>query len=207
MSDIKFYSQFQQDKFVYEKYFKDKQNGFFVDIGAYDGECDSNSLFFENIGWDGICIEPNPEMFQKMEQIRKCRCVQCAVSNKNEITQFFQIKEGPTVLSGLVDEFTQNAINKIHEYDLETNQNFDYIDVECKTFDNIVDVYDIDFLSLDTEGNELKILQSINFDKYNINVITVENNDYDNKFIDFLTINGYQFIIRLGCDELYKKIK
>ena len=29
----------------------------------------------------------------------------------------------------------------------------------------------------------------------------------DNKFIDFLTINGYQFIIRLGCDELYKKIK
>jgi hypothetical protein len=46
---MKFYSQFQQDKFVYENYFKDKQSGFFVDIGAYDGEIDSNSLFFENL--------------------------------------------------------------------------------------------------------------------------------------------------------------
>ena len=49
---MKFYSQFQQDKFVYENYFKNKQNGFFVDIGAYDGEIDSNSLFFENLGWN-----------------------------------------------------------------------------------------------------------------------------------------------------------
>jgi hypothetical protein len=48
--------------------------------------------------------------------------------------------------------------------------------------ENIVDQNHIDFLSLDTEGNELKILQSIDFDKFNIDVITVENNDYDNKF-------------------------
>jgi FkbM family methyltransferase len=204
---MKFYSQFQQDKFVYENYFKDKQNGFFVDIGAYDGECDSNSLFFENIGWEGICIEPNPKMFHKMKQIRNCRCEPYAISDRNETAQFFQIKEGPIVLSGLVNEFTQNSINRINEYDLETNQNFDYINIECKTFDNIINVYNIDFLSLDTEGNELKILQSIDFNKYNIDVITIENNDYDNKFFDFLTFNGYQFVTRLGCDELYKKIK
>jgi hypothetical protein len=111
------------------------------------------------------------------------------------------------VLSGLVNEFTQKAINRINEYDLETTQNFDYIDVECKTFDGVVNIYNIDFLSLDTEGNELKILQSIDFNKYNIDVITVENNDYDDKFFNFLTLKGYKFITRLGCDELYKKIK
>ena len=204
---MKYYSQFQQDKFIYEKYFQNKQNGYFIDIGAYDGECDSNSLFFENIGWEGICIEPNPEMFNKLQQIRKCKCLPYAISDKNEITQFFQIKEGPVVLSGLVNEFTPKAIERINEYNLESSQNFDYIDIECKTFDNIVDVYNIDFLSLDTEGNELKILQSIDFNKYNINIITVENNDYDDKFINFLTSKGYQFVTRLGCDELYKKIK
>jgi FkbM family methyltransferase len=204
---MKYYSQFQQDKFIYENYFKNKQNGYFIDIGAYDGECDSNSLFFENIGWEGICIEPNPEMFYKLQQIRKCKCLPYAISDKNEITQFFQIKEGPVVLSGLVNEFTPKAIERINEYNLETSQNFDYIDVECKTFDSIADVYNIDFLSLDTEGNELKILQSIDFNKYSIDIITVENNDYDNKFMNFLIPNGYQFITRLGCDELYKKIK
>jgi len=202
---MKFYSQFQQDKFAYENFFKNKRKGYFIDIGAYDGEIHSNSLFFENLGWEGICIEPNPEMFEKLQNIRKCKCLPYAVSDKNEITQFFQIKEGPSTLSGLVNEFTEKAIERINGYDLETSQNFDYIDVECKTFDSLIDIYDIDFLSLDTEGNELKILQSIDFEKYNINVITVENNKYDDKFINFLTTKNYTFVTRLGCDEFYKK--
>jgi FkbM family methyltransferase len=202
---MKFYSQFQQDKFIYENYFKDKQNGFFVDIGAYDGESTSNSLFFENIGWEGICIEPNPIMFEKLQKIRKCQCLPYAIADKEGTFPFFQIKEGPSTLSGLVEEFSQDAIKRINSYNLEDNQNFDYINVECKTFDSIVKRKDIDFLSLDTEGNELKILKSIDFDKYNIDVITVENNDYDNKFIDFLVYKGYEFITRLECDELYKR--
>lgn len=202
---MQFYSQFQQDRFIYENYFKDKQNGFFVDIGAYDGEIDSNSLFFENIGWNGVCIEPNPTIFEKLQKIRKCVCLPYAVSDKNEISQFFQIKEGPSTLSGLSNEFTEKAIERINGYNLEDSQNFDYIDVECKRFNSIVKEYNIDFLSLDTEGNELKILQSIDFDKYNIDIITVENNDYDDKFVNFLTTKNYTFVTRLGCDELYKK--
>lgn len=204
---MKFYSQFQQDQFVYENYFKNKQNGFFVDIGAYDGEIDSNSLFFENLGWEGICFEPNPIMFEKLQKIRKCKCLPYAISDKDEMNQFFQIKEGPSTLSGLANEFTQEAIKRINEYNLEDNQSFDYLDIKCKTFDVIVETNNIDFLSLDTEGNELKILQSINFNKYNIDVITVENNDYDDKFFKFFSNKPYQFITRLGCDELYKKIK
>ena len=204
---MKFYSQFQQDKFVYENYFKNKQNGFFVDIGAYDGEIDSNSLFFENLGWNGICLEPNPIMFENLQKIRKCECLPYAVSDKNEINQFFQIKEGPTTLSGLANEFDQSAIARINEYNLEDSQDFDYLNVECKTFDSIVKTYNIDFLSLDTEGNELKILQSIDFNKYDIDVITVENNNYDDRFFNFLNTKNYTFITRLGCDELYKKNK
>jgi FkbM family methyltransferase len=205
---MKFYSQFQQDQFVYNVFFKDKENGVFVDIGAHDGETDSNSLFFENLGWKGFCIEPNPEMFSKLQSIRKCKCLPYAVGDKNQTLQFFQIKEASlSVLSGLVDEFSQSAIHRINDYNLEDTQQYEYIDVECKTFDSLIDVYDIDFLSLDTEGNELKILQSIDFTKYNIDVITVENNDYDNKFLDFFNDKNYSLVVKLGCDEVYKKIK
>jgi FkbM family methyltransferase len=205
---MKFYSQFRQDEFVYTTYFKDKKNGVFVDIGAYDGEVDSNSLFFENLGWTGFCIEPNPEIFNQLKTIRKCKCFPYAISNENKTAQFFQIKKGgPNVLSGLVDEFSQKAIYRINEYNLEDTQQYDYIDVECRTFDSLINVYDIDFLSLDTEGNELKILQSIDFTKYNIDVITVENNDYDDKFINFFKDKNYSRVIKLGCDEIYKKIK
>ncbi len=43
----KYYSQAGQDKFIYENFFKDQKNGFFIEIGAYDGITGSNCNFFE----------------------------------------------------------------------------------------------------------------------------------------------------------------
>jgi hypothetical protein len=48
------YSQYGQDTFVYENFFKNKNDGFFVDIGAYDGVSLSNTLSLEELGWSGL---------------------------------------------------------------------------------------------------------------------------------------------------------
>ena len=64
---MKFYSQFEQDKFVYENFFINKNKGYFVDIGAHDGVTFSNSKFFEELEWDGVCIEPNPKVFSILD--------------------------------------------------------------------------------------------------------------------------------------------
>jgi FkbM family methyltransferase len=203
---MNYYSQFEQDKFVYENYFSNKTEGYFVDIGAADGIKFSNSKFFEELGWKGVCAEPNPKAFNSLQKCRINKCVMKAISDKVGTEKFFQITGGPEQLSGLVEEFPQSAIARINNCSLEDKDfNFDYIEVECDLFENIVDQNQIDFLSLDTEGNELKILQTIDFNKFDINVITVENNDYDDKFVKFLISKGYSFITRLGCDELYKK--
>jgi FkbM family methyltransferase len=202
---MKYYSQFKQDQFIYENFFQGKSNGYFVDIGAHDGITFSNSKFFEELGWGGICIEPNPKVFELLLNNRKCNCVKKAITNTTGISQFFQITEGPDMLSGLVEEFTNQSIARIHNELEAFPESFDYIDVECDTFENIVPNTKIDFLSLDTEGNEMKILQTIDFNSFDINVITVENNNYNDKFFNFLTSKNYQFITRLGCDEIYKK--
>ena len=200
---MNYYSQFEQDKFVYENFFQGKTDGYFVDIGAHDGTTFSNSRFFEELGWTGVCVEPNPKVFKILQSDRKCKCVMKALADKVGTAQFFQIIEGADMLSGLSNEFNQKGIKTIHANLQGIENEFDYIDVKLDLFDNIVDNNVIDFLSLDTEGNELKILKTIDFDKYDIKVITVENNDYDNKFFDFLIPKGYQMITRLGCDELY----
>jgi len=45
-----------------------KRDGIFIDIGAFDGMEDSNSLFFEETrNWTGICIEPSPLEFNKLK--------------------------------------------------------------------------------------------------------------------------------------------
>lgn len=202
---MKYYSQFKQDEFVNDNFFKNKTTGTFVDIGAHDGKTFSNSLFFEELGWSGICIEPNPEIFNILENHRTCKCVNLAISDKTGNSLFFQITNGPDMLSGLADEYTQNAIHRIHTEMSADPDAFKYIDVKTDTFANIVDFQNIDFLSIDTEGNELKILQSIDFSKYNIHVISVENNNFDNTFIEFFKDKPYDLVAKLGCDEVYVK--
>jgi FkbM family methyltransferase len=202
-----YHSQFKQDQFVNENFFKNKKNGFFVDIGAHDGITFSNSLFFEQLGWNGICVEPNPEIFKLLIKNRKCNCFELAVSDKKGIASFFQITSGPDMLSGLKDEFTPQAIQRIKEEMAADPKAFNYIEVKTNTFDNIVnDITYIDFLSIDTEGNELKILNTIDFDKYDIQVISLENNKFDNTFQKFFYNTKYQLVARLGCDEVYVKI-
>ena len=200
-----YYSQFKQDEVVYNNFFKDKTNGYFVDIGAHNGIEFSNSKFFEEIGWNGVCVEPNPVVFEQLQSVRSCKCVQKAVADRIGIAQFFQILEGADMLSGLVDEFTQKGIETINANLQDFENGFAYIDVELDLFDNIVDQTTIDYLSIDTEGNEMKILETIDFNKYDIKVMTIENNEYDNRFMDYLTPKGYKFAGRLGCDELYFK--
>jgi hypothetical protein len=61
----------------------------------------------------------------------------------------------------------------------------------------------IDFMSLDVEGYELPILNSINFSEYSFRFITVEENGYGNEITALLTKNGYKYLMRAGCDIMF----
>ena len=65
---MKFYSQFNQDNYVFNKFFKNNQNGFFLDIGEHDGVTGNNTKFFEDLGWSGVCIEPIPSVFEELKK-------------------------------------------------------------------------------------------------------------------------------------------
>lgn len=82
------YSQYGQDITVFELLGSPK-NGFFLDIGANDGKTYSNSLLFEEKGWEGICIEPHPTIFVELEKTRKCHLINSCVSGTDGIVQFF----------------------------------------------------------------------------------------------------------------------
>ena len=55
---MKYYSQFGQDKWLNENIFKDKQDGFFLEIGADDGIDKSNTKLFEEKGGKGFALSP-----------------------------------------------------------------------------------------------------------------------------------------------------
>ena len=108
---MKFYSQYNQDKWLYETYFKDKKNGVFLEIGADDGIDKSNTKFFEDtLNWTGMCIEPSPDRFKLLELNRQCVCENVAISNTVGSVEFLDISGWGKGLSGIVDKYDPKHI-------------------------------------------------------------------------------------------------
>jgi FkbM family methyltransferase len=204
-NNIKFQGQHCQDLFAY-LYFGRRKNGFFMDIGANDGLTYSNTLCFEKLGWQGICIEPQSDVFVLLQKYRKCDCYNVALSSKQNPNAAF-VKDG--VLSVLKEDLTDAHGKRMATSSIEY--------VKTLTFDDIMANYPnrtyIDFLSLDVEGSEFVVLNTIDFSKYKFGLLTIENNgeleDERNKgknLIDFMNRKGYKKISELGVDILFVPI-
>ncbi len=200
-----YYSQYRQDEFIDKVVLNKKQNGFFVDIGAHDGISFSNSYFFEkNRNFAGICIEPNPSVFAKLAQNRKCEVLNCCIGNVVGPVKFLSIEGAGEMLSGIISSFDPQHDSRIIE-ELKTSGGSSIeIEVQCIKLQNIsaLDKQEIDFMSIDTEGNEIPILKSIDFSQLNIKCIAIENNYGSNEIENILKENGFVKIARYG-DEIY----
>jgi FkbM family methyltransferase len=200
----KYYASHGIDQYIKETFFSNKNKGYFVDIGAHNGIDINNTYYFENEGWEGICFEPIPEIFEQLKQNRKSKLVNKALSDNEGTSKFFLIKGYSDMLSGLVDKYPQEHIARINREINEHNQEYDYIDVECSTFEKEITEVNIDLLSIDTEGAEFDILKTIDFTKYNINIIIVEYNYYNQELIDLLYKNNFEVTQQRGPDLIFK---
>lgn len=128
-----YYSQFGEDKWIHENVTL-PVNGTFVDIGAGDGVTFSNTAFFEReLGWTGVCYEPDQRSFQCLLRNRKCQSMMAAVGNRNEVG--ILTKESPMFCR--VVKSDGNQLIPIHTPPA---------------------MYRVDLLSIDTEGMEIEIL-------------------------------------------------
>lgn len=202
-----FVSQFKQDQFVYENFFKNKTNGFFLDIGASDGIEYSNTYFFEKeLGWKGICVEPRDQAFKDLTNNRDCICIKGCISEQEGTAQFLEVLGYAELLSGVYDKYDPRHVARINSELVSHGGSKRIIEVKCYNINKILHehgVTHIDYLSLDTEGGELEILKSIDFETITVDVIDVENNYNDPSMRRFLEDKGYKLVKRIVCDELY----
>ncbi len=201
---MEFYSQYGQDKFLFENLFKEKSNGFYLDIGAHDGITLSNTYLFEKLGWDGVCIEPIPDVFTKLKSNRNCKLFNCVLSNKKG-TENFLVLEGYTeMLSGILENYDPAHLIRIDNELRMMGGSKKVITSESLTFDDLQLPNIIDFVSLDVEGSEMKILETIDFNKYHINIISIEVNHGADEITNFIESKNFEKIGSLGCDFIFK---
>ncbi len=202
----KYYSQVGQDEYMHKNIFPYKNDGVMVDIGANDGVKFSNSLFFEQLGWKCICIEPLPRAFAALKENRpNCICIQGCISDKEGADQFLEIKGACEMLSGLTSKYDPRHVSRI-EYEVNQNQDsYEVIPVMCYELDSLLDACSIDhvdILSIDTEGGEDAIIQSINLDR--IDVICVEDNYDDIELVNYLLERNFIILARLEHDLIFR---
>lgn len=162
-----------------------KQNGYFVEFGAMGGKEYSNTYQLEKqYNWNGIVSEPNPRFHAELFEHRSCVIDNRAVFD----------------VTGQTLEFlcAHHGYSAIKEF---SSHNGDTIQVESISLVDLLDKYNapryIDFVSIDTEGSELKILQAFDFDKYKVGAWTIEHNFTNTRspIHDLMTANGYTRVL------------
>lgn len=167
------YSQSGQDLWV-NSIFKDSTNLFFLDVGANDGITDSNTYLLEKNGWNGICIEGSKVSFEKLKKVRSCKLLNCVISNFTGTCGF--IENGNDLISKMDRGGTEYPVVTFQDIELPKN---------------------IDYLSIDIEGEEFNALSKFPFNTHRVKVITVEHNLYatnaiqKDKIYKLLTSKGF----------------
>lgn len=145
-------------------YFKDYTEGTFCDLGANDGITFSNTRALAERGFKGILIEPDPEAFERLQKLyeghKGLYTYNYAISDTNG-KKFLQksdslLKTGDT---GLVSTFNASEMKRFHGA-----VNYTPTEVQVYTWGtarNRWSIRSFDFISLDIEGDELRVLPSI----------------------------------------------
>lgn len=197
-------SQHKQDLFVLAE-LNFKSNGFFVEFGATNGQELSNTHILEkHLNWNGILSEPAKGWHNQLKINRTCHIeTRCVWSKSDEKLDFFEAKAG--VLS---------TITKFRDADKRKRIGKKLYKVNTISLLDLLKKYDapheIDYLSIDTEGSELEILESFDFNSYNIKIITVEHNGtlQREKIFNLLTKNNYKrkYTEISKCDDWYVRM-
>jgi FkbM family methyltransferase len=192
-------SQLGQDVQILKRY----QTGFFVDVGAHDGISLSNTYLLEQHGWKGICVEPIPEMYERLCKHRTAICCNEAMYHTSDLEVTFDVAK-ESMLSGISEYI--DCHKEIVDKDKNT------IQVHTISMNDLLEKHNaptfIEYLSLDTEGSEYEILKTVDFQKYSFGWIDVEHNFVEPRrsmIRELLTLNGYEFVKQNEWDDCYCK--
>ncbi|CAN7484097.1 FkbM family methyltransferase [Rhizobium rhizogenes] len=178
-------------------------NGFYVDVGAYDPQEHSVTKAFYDRGWHGVNIEPIGTLFRRLEQARPRDInLQIAAGNTNSTIKMYEIAN-----TGL--STTEEDIAATHQ---QVGHQVSEVRVEVQTLADIFKSHapqEVHFLKIDVEGGARAVIEGLDFSVNRPWVIVVEAtlpmsqepdfNAWDRLILD----GGYDFVYFDGLNRFY----
>jgi FkbM family methyltransferase len=202
------YSQNSED-IILARVLSSVENGFYVDVGAADAKFHSVTKFFYDLGWSGINIEPNFELFKTLrEQRPRDINLNIGISNFSGELKFVELPN-----TGLSTFDTHIGVELMSTYS-EAKESPKRVD----SLVNVLNEYlppgqEIHFLKIDVEGHEDKVINSMNFKSHRPWILIVESTLPGSQVENFdrweqaLFANSYQFSYADGLNRFYIAIE
>ena len=191
------YGEFGEDIMV-NRFFKNKEIGLYIDIGAYHPFKGSLTQKLYKKGWHGVNIDISKTSIDLFKIARpKDININCAIGKVTEETIFFEN-------------------SKINQQNSLIRQNLNQKEVEIKCYElNDILIFNkiekVDYINIDTEGTELDVLKGLNFQKIKPSLLTIEDNDFDldsdskKEKIAYMKNQGYVLINNIGVTMFFFK--
>lgn len=179
-----------------------------MDVGAYDGITFSNTYYLEkDLGWTGICIEPNPLTFSSLKKIRSTNTINVGIGSGDTVLKFLAVTGAGEMLSGFADSFGPHHMERIDQMISQYGGSKKITDIPTWPLKAILkekNLIYIDYCSIDVDGFEMEVLQSTDFEKVSIRLLSVENNYGKNTIRKLLKKRGCSIVGKFGSDEFYE---
>lgn len=202
-----FYSQDGEDTLLsafYEN--KPEYKGFYIDIGALHPLRFSNTQIFYDKGWRGINIDATPGSMEAFKRMRPDDInIEVGISDIRGQLEYYSFEE--PALNSFSKEISEERIK--NGWKLKKNgvviETLPINDVLCNY---VPEGQVIDFINIDIEGLELKILKTLDFSKFAPIFFLIEELEFVGRdFTEYKTSPIYNFLRNKGYAPVAKTMR
>ena len=190
-----------------------KIQGFYIDVGALDGKYLSDSYSFAQAGWEGVCVEPVKEYLDHCRTHQpNAVCINAACVSDAAISE----TEFHTEPSGLHSRVTCESEDERVAQGTYDRLGVGFpglkkVKVPATTLNKIIETHaqqrKIDFISIDTCGDELLVLNGLDLHRHHPEIIAVNSKKKPSQdaIEEHLKRHHYQLIRSAGYTHFFSR--
>jgi len=193
---------------IYTKYFGYPSKGYFVEVGAYDGEFVSNTSCLADHGWEGLYIEPIYDHYLKCMKRH----------DKNDVTVAnvaIGLEEGETTIyyGDTLTTLDKDQVQRYSEMDVFQHISFSTTVCDQMRLDTLMEKIEVpkefDVLVVDVEGKEAEVFETFELDEWKPKMLIIELEDDHPSFQKYKDLVNRikdlrQYILDKGYVEIFK---
>jgi FkbM family methyltransferase len=179
------------EELIARHFFKDRRDGFYLDVGCWHPVQDSNTFYLEeHLGWTGIGVDALPEMERKWKRNRPRSTFANYIVTDHAGTRepFYRVKF--TDISAVQKPKVDPGGNPVESEEIQ---------VPTITLTKLLDdrgVTKVDYLSMDIEGHEMPALAGFDIERFKPDLVCIE-----------AKIKNREPILKYFADHGYERIE